>query len=329
LAPLAGPLASLTEGVGHFRVRQSDDAGSAALWAGAFDVQADGRLTGRVVLDATQGSPPWFAGLADGQPLTGLRALCPLPADLPAAIVALTLVRGLSAGEKLLAAGSREQLLLDVLAGMATRDGGACAWVSGGDYSGRLMGLKVPSAGFALQVTAETRVDTAATRLADTFNSLYGTGLIAVPDRIHTGIRILQPVQKSGGLAFLGADERPALALIDGWLIGMSNVELLRRVVGAETPAVFAVAPGLEQVWLHGHARFPSLGELTGNALAGYALVRLLQTGKAERLDTPVVKRVLAGMEELGEGTLQAGLDPQGRLAMVFDIDGVQEGGDE
>lgn len=329
LTPLAAPLAAFTGGIGHFRASQADDAGNTALWAGAFDAQADGRLTGRVVLEATQGRPPWFAGLADAQSPSGLRALCPLPADLPAAIVALPLVHGLSAGEVVLTPGCREKILLDVLAGMAMRDGGACAWVSGGDYSGRLMGLKVPSAGFAMQVNAEMRVDTAATRLADSLNSLYGTGLIAVSDRMHTGIRILQPVKDKGGLAFLGADERPALALIDGWLIGMSNVALLRRVVAAGTPAVFSVVPGLEQVWLLAHTRLPALGELTGNALAGYALVRLLQTGKVERLDTPVVKRVLACMDGLGGGMLQAGLDPQGRFVMVFDIDGVQEGGDD
>jgi hypothetical protein len=188
------------------------------------------------------------------------------------------------------------------------------------------MGLKVPSVGFALQVNAETRVDTAATRLADTLNSLYGTGLIAVPDRWNAGIRILQPVKATGGLAFLGTDERPALAIIDGWLVGMSNVAVLRRVLAAEKPAFAAgfMTAGLEPVWLYGHARLPVLGDLTGNALAGYALMRLLQTGKAERLDTPVVKRFLAGMAGLGGGTLQAGLDPQGRIAMVFDIDGQQ-----
>lgn len=331
LTPLAVPLAAYTEGIGHFRARQVDDAGNAALWAGAFDVQADGRLTGRVMLEETHGSPPWFAGSADAQSTAGLRAVCPLPADLPAAIVALPLAHALATGEELLEPGSRERVMLDVLAGMATREGGLCAWVSGGDYSGRLMRLKVPSIGFAFQVDAATPVDMAATRLVDTLNSLYGTGLIAVPDRTHSGIRILQPVKDKGGLAFLGADERPALAIIDGWLVGMSNVAVLRRVLSAGEPSFEAgfMSAGLAPVWLYGHARLPVLGDLTGNALAGYAFIRLLQTGKAERLDTPVIKRVLAGMEGLGGCTLQAGLDPQGCFALVFDIDGMQEGVDE
>lgn len=331
LSPLAAPLAEYREGAGHVRARQADEAGNAAIWAGAFDVQADGRLSGRFVLEETQGRPPWFAGFADEQPPSGLRALCPLPEDLPAAIVAMPLARGLLAGGEWLAPGGRERVLLDVLAGMAARGGGLCAWVSGGDYSGRLMRLKVPCAGFAMQVNAETRVDVAAMRLADTLNSLYGSGLLAVPDRTHAGIRILQPVKDNGGLSFLGADERPALAIIDGWLVVMSNVAVLRRVLSAGEPACGAgvLSAGLEPVWLHGHARLPVLGDLTGNALAGYAFIRLLQTGKAERLDTPVVKRVLSGMEMLGGGTLQVGLDPQGRFAMVFDIEGVQEGVDE
>ncbi|NCQ36210.1 hypothetical protein GW813_14280 [bacterium] len=82
----------------------------------------------------------------------------------------------------------------------------------------------------------------------------------------------------------------------------------------------------MDHVWLYGHTRLPVLGELTSNALAGYALMRLLQTGTAERLDSPLVKRVLAAMQTLGEGTLRAGVDPQGRVAVVFEIDGWQEG---
>ncbi len=331
LTALAKPLVACTEGSGHFRARQPDGAGNTSYWAGAFDLEGDGRLTGRVLLEDPQIMPSWLPGsLAEPLPVA-LRALFPMPDDLSAAVVALPMAHAAAAGGMLLEPGSRERVLLDTLSGMAVPDAGACVWVSGGDYSGRLMRIKVPSGGFALQVDPATRIEAVAARLADTLNSLYGTGLIAVPDRQHADIQVFRPVKDSGGLAFLAADERPALALIDGWLVGMSNVAVLRRVLAADR----RVSPDglmgedLERVWLYAHTRLPVLGELTGNALAGYALMRLLQTGKAERLDTPMVKRVLAGMQTLGEGTLRAGVDQDGRLAMLFEIDGQQERGNE
>lgn len=332
LTTLAGPLAAITEGSGHVRARHADGARNTSLWTGAFELEDDGRLTGHVVLQETQALLPWLPGSPSGTLPVALRARFPMPADLPAAVVALPLVHGVAAGAMLLPPGSPEKVLLDTLAGMAASDAGVCVWVSGGAYSGRLMRLKVPSGGFALQVDPATRLEAAASRLADTLNSLYGTGLIAVADRKYADIQVFRPVKDSGWLAFLGADERPALALIDGWLVGMSNVAVLRRVLAADKKASShgLVGEGLEHVWLYGHTRLPALGELTGNALAGYALMRLLQTGQAERIDTPVVKRMLAGMEALGEGTFRAGVDPQGRVAVIFDIDGRQEArGDE
>lgn len=328
LATLAEPLVELTDGIAHLRARQDDGAGNSGLWTGTVDLQADGKLSGHVVLEETQALLSWIPGSTAGQLPVALRALFPMPADLPAAIVALPLVHGTAAGGMLLAPGSAEKVLLETLSGMGARDGGVCVWVSGGAYSGRLMGLKVPSGGFALQVDPDLRVEEAASRLADALNSLYGAGLIAVPDRQHAGIRVFRPVKDSGGLAFLGADERPALALIDGWLVGMSNVAVLRRVLASDKKASSAVLMGadLDRVWLHGHTRLPELGDVAGRALAGYALMRLLQKGKAERLDTPMVKRVLAGMETLGEGMFQAGLDQQGRFTLVFKSDGRKEG---
>ncbi len=328
LTALAEPLAAITEGFGHIRARQTDGLGNASLWTGSFDMDEDGRLSGQVVLEEAQTMLPWLPGSTAGVLPVALRTLFPMPSDLPAAIVALPLLHGAAAGAMLLAPDSPETVVLETLSGMAARDAGACVWLSGGDYSGRLMRLKIPSGGFALQVDPATRLEAVASQLVDTLNSLYGAGLIAVPDRQRADIQVFRPVKDSGGLAFLGADERPALALVDGWLVGMSNVAVLRRVLAAGKPALVdgLAGEGLDHVWLYGHTRLPVLGELTSNALAGYALMRLLQTGTAERLDSPLVKRVLAAMQTLGEGTLRAGVDPQGRVAVVFEIDGWQEG---
>jgi len=336
LSDLAESLAGRVDGGGvsdHVHARFEDASGVASTWTGEFDLRADGMLVGQLVQDGAYGNGSWFAGggWAHGVLAAGLRDGPPIPAGLPAALVAMALECGVMAGEALLVSGSREQALLNVLSGMAARDAGFCVWVSGGDYSGRLMRLKVPSAGFALQVGADTRVDAAAARLADALNSLYGTGLIAVPDRKNPDIQVFRPVKDAGVLAFLSAEERPALALAGGWLIGMSNVEVLRRVLAAGPSASggWAVDADLERTWVHGHSRLPALGGVAGNAMAGYALLRLLQTGNAERLDTPVVKRVLAGMETLGTCTLHAGIDPQGRFALFFKIDGQREDGRE
>ena len=329
-----GPLNRLVEPLvepegevaGYVRGRIDDDDGHSLIWSGHVDLQADGRLTGHLAEESGQARVPGLTVRGVAGESAGLKGLVPLPEALPAALLAMPVDRLLTMADELPVLENRERVLLKAVSELAAEQGGGCVWVSGGAYSGRVMGLKVPGAGFAFQIRPGIPLATVATVLVDRLNAAYGMGLIAVPDRQNAAIHVLRPVRDSGGFAVLGADERPALALRDGWVIGTSNVGVLRRVLDAESIAAGEpAATGLHKVWLMSAARLPQLGTIATDALAAYALVRLLQTGRAERLDTPAIRRLLGAMDLLGEGTLRAGIDARGRLAVFFEIDGRQE----
>jgi len=102
----------------------------------------------------------------------------------------------------------------------------------------------------------------------------------------------------------------------------MTNVEALRRLLGrvAGLPPQSAETGDPPFLWLYGSARLPEAGEAASNALAGYALMRLMQTGRAERLDTPPVRRIIEAMAGMGAISLRAGHDSTDRFMAVLSI---------
>ena len=311
-----------------FRAMLPSGGGGPAICTGDFRLKDDGALGGTLLLEE-RGAPallpavPGWTGIG-AEDRDALDVLLPLPADVPAVLAATTVKRGMAAAAGL-PPRLRERLLLAPLAGLAA-PGAACqAWLSGGIHSGRVMRMKVPSAGFAMQVPAGTGVETVAAQVADAINSVYGAGLIAIPDRQDRRIYTLQPVNDIGLFGFLKAEERPAVAIADGWMMVVTNVEVLRRLLGsvAGRPPRPATEPGgPERLWLFGSSRLPEAGEAASNALAGYALLRLMQTGRAERLDSPAVRRVLVAMDGLGEVSLRTGQRADGRFLVTWTMDG-------
>jgi len=306
-----------------FRGHVATGTGEAAVYAGEFQLLEDGALTGKVVLEQDGGIAALpalsvLSGAADENDILP-ETLLPLPGDIPAVLAATTVGRGVAAAAGLPALW-RERLLLEPLAGLASPGAAVMAWISGGAYSGRIMRMRVPGIGMAMQVPPATGVETVAARAADMINSAYGIGLIAVPDRQDRRIYSFQPVRDSG---FLRTEEYPAIAITDGWLIATTNIEALRRlldrVAGLPPKPVGDGIPAFP--WLYASARLPDAGETASSALAGYALLRLMQTGKAERLDTPPVRRVLAAMAEMGAFSLRAGQDADGRLTVAWAVD--------
>lgn len=308
--------------VDTFRASLHLPDGTQTLWSGGFNLQTNGAVDGRLVLEAAEDLTGRMASLLK----TGgdrLVSLCPLPEKMPAILSAITVDRGLATVE-LLPPGNRERMLLSTVAGFAAPGGGICVWGAGGGYSGHIMRLKVPCAGFAMQVPHETRPEGVAATLTDTLNALYGVGLMAMPDRKNAEIYTFLSVKDKGGFAILNPDERPALAVRDGWLIGMSSVDVLRRLLD-EIPSGAvgtALSEKTDSVWLYGQASLPAVSEVAVTALAGYALMRLMQTGTAERHDTPLVKRVLQALQTLGSVSVGAGYDQNGRFIIKWMADG-------
>ena len=191
------------------------------------------------------------------------------------------------------------------LRGVVRPGGDAYLFACGDRYYGRLMRMKVPSLGLAVAVNRETDCDTVVRGVLDVLNAAYGWGLIATPDATNPQIRVLDSVR--GSFKRLGVEERPAIAVSGGWLVAMSNVNILRRIL-AEAKVVTG-----EPVWVEslgaldaaasGWADLGDSSDLMMKALAGYTLVSLMQSGSAppQRRDTAQMKAMLKAVGQLGQ----------------------------
>lgn len=173
-------------------------------------------------------------------------------------------------------------------------------------YCGRIMRMKVPSIGVALPLADGVAGKAALHRMLDSLNALYGWGLIATPDSRDARIRIIDSV-RSGGLRKLGVDERPAVAVCGGWLIGLSNVAALRRMLAAPRADVepgWAEQLGRHDATMRGWTDLDESADLFRKALAGYTLISLLQAGGGDatpRYDTPRIKAILDALAQFDQ----------------------------
>jgi hypothetical protein len=182
--------------------------------------------------------------------------------------------------------------------------GAAFLFSGGDDYCGRVMGMKIPSVGVAVPLAANADGTAVVRKLVDLFNRDFGLGLISTPDPNDPRISILGSV-RSGTWKLIRGDERPALAICDGWLIGMSNVGVLRRILKgrSETPAQWAMRLHSRPALVCGWSDLSSSSELALKALAGYTLASLMSPsgGAVQRYDTNVLKAVIRAIGQLGE----------------------------
>jgi len=302
----------------RFRFRAVVDGGD-VLGEGTFNVSVGNAQDAWLRLDErTEGglSPLLFATSSES---TGqVHHLPPCPLDLSVTAVQSGMPmerwRRLLAGVPL---DARAQVAVARFAGLASPGAAAYGWASGGDFSGRIRRMKVPAVGLSMQVDSAMHTEMAAAVIVDTMNSLYGAGVIAVPDRKTHSIYTIHPVNDKGGLALLNADERPALVVRDGWLIVMSNVDVLRRCM--DRPSANEPSPAGD--WFIAKADLPALADVISNALAGYALVQLLQAGPSGRLDNPALRGVLEVMRTGGMVGIRAGNEGAARLNVNASID--------
>jgi len=127
---------------------------------------------------------------------------------------------------------------------------------------------------------------------------------------------------RTGSFKLLGDDERPAIALCGGWLIGVSSVDVLRRLL-ASADALEGPPEWASRLATHddaiacGWGRLPEASDLLTKALAGYTLVSLLQsgTGASRRYDTVQLKTAIRVLGQLGQCSF--GLDSSDSNAVL------------
>lgn len=143
--------------------------------------------------------------------------------------------------------------------------------VLGGDFSGRFKAIKVPAIVVGIPVAGREGVATRIQQALDRLNARYRWGLISTAVGSNEVYAIEGTALEShAGLAF---EEKPAYAIVGGWLLFGSNLGSLSRVVARyEDPAARAAAPSR---WRR---------ELGGVGAPASAWVDLVQGAKTLRL---------------------------------------------
>lgn len=182
------------------------------------------------------------------------------------------------------------------------RDSLATIFASGGNYYGHIMRMKVPSLGLRLPLVVGEGGSQTINSIVDELNSEWHWGLIATVDKHDKRIRTINSVH-NGAFKVLRRNERPAIAICDGELLCMSNVEVLRKILSEYDDAGASDVLSKHPVTsIYGASDLEETGDLLLKALAGYTLVSLLQKNGSHRYDTVKLKqaiRVLGELEQL------------------------------
>ncbi len=175
----------------------------------------------------------------------------------------------------------------------------------GGEYYGRMMRMKVPALGLVVPLNADVDDEAAVRHLLDVLNADYGWGLISTPDARDSRIRVLDSVRSGSFKRLFGANERPAIAVCDGLMIAMSNVDVLRRILSEGNRGAGAWASRLAEydATVYGWADLADSSDLMITALAGYTLASLMQSGNSvpQRHDTAQMKAIIKALGALDQ----------------------------
>ncbi|MBN1558364.1 MAG: hypothetical protein JW951_09485 [Lentisphaerae bacterium] len=191
----------------------------------------------------------------------------------------------------------------DALLGELAADGEGLAFLCGfsGEHSGRLLGLRVPALMAGVTVEDETGALDRLAAALDGVNARYGWGLIP-QRRVRGGVEIMVIENTRGGIyGSLGADERPAFAAVEGWLLGCSSAGVLEQVLRDG-------AAGAAPVWAEGLRRgtegyawvdLEAAGAALRKAMAAYALVLLVQDTDGSETARRRLEQIRAWTERL------------------------------
>jgi len=162
-------------------------------------------------------------------------------------------------------------------------DGYMFACLFGGEMSGRILGLRVPSLIIGAEVREESEGEAVASALLDRLNARYGWSLI--PRLVEEGGQQIFVLDTGrGGLyGSIGMRERPAYAVKDGWFVFSSNMDVLARwLTGRLAPSSAGAAwqeaesPPANSA-AYGWVDLQSTGQAVRNAIAVYSLALMAQ----------------------------------------------------
>lgn len=229
------------------------------------------------------GKSDWHpAGNCHGEDVVGLGSLFPESPDLFAAF-RMSEVRGLvDAGDE---ESSARKSLSPLLSSVPDAAPGFI-WMSGGEYSGRLLKLKVPTIIVGTRLRADINAEELVAETLDKLNAEYDWGLI--PRRLQESELPIFVIEgtRAGGVTIVGEHEKPAVASWNGWLLLSSNVGTLVSLLNEHSTLHMGTRRNRGSFWLNditsrdaaGYGRMETSSSVTTlkNAKAVYDLALIL-----------------------------------------------------
>lgn len=181
----------------------------------------------------------------------------------------------------------------------------------GGEYGGRLKGIRMPSLLLALPVTDEAAAHAQIRRALDNLNARYRWGLI--PHRADTSTESVVVFEGTAGNLYgsLPLEEKPAYSICGGWLLLGSNSDALGRLVaryraaGADAAApCWSPASDASGAPAYVWADFARGAPTLRLAISAYSLKLLMEDaqktmGQRQRLNE--IKAWIDAMEPIGQ----------------------------
>ena len=185
------------------------------------------------------------------------------------------------------------------------KDGVAMVFVSGGRYYGHLMRLKVPSFGLVLPLAKQADTDRSIQAVVAHVNKVWNLGLVSLPDSRHKGLWTIYS-NRNKALRKLGKNERPAIVRKDGYLMAVSNVAVLRKMLdqASESKKQLSSASSRGRRVYCG-SNFKEMSDILSKGLAVYSLAAMLDSKhRFKRYDTREVKLLLKLLKRLDYGEM-------------------------
>jgi hypothetical protein len=151
----------------------------------------------------------------------------------------------------------------------ATTNAAVFAALLGGECSGRMLGLRVPTMVIGIQCNPSTELGDPVRLGLDILNSTYAWGLIPMHREVAGTPMITVEASRPCLLNAMADRERPALALHKDWLIFCSNADVLERLLTAGPPPAGEFRQGRDaRLWID----FSRTAQCLRHALAVYEL---------------------------------------------------------
>lgn len=298
------PLATTSPDRGWLRLYDTPDCPE--LLSYFLDLEAERHISGTVLADATWSRFDFDLPLLDANamPTNLLR-------DTPDVMIVLPAPLLLHLARKLPPSCSLVAEILECMCSASENASPAFIALEGGDFSGRILGLRVPSLILGLRSMSGLQLEKFVGDQLDRLNAKYKLGLIPKPE---ARLFVLEGTRR-GIYSSLGPDERCAVASSGGWVLLATNAGMLRKLLdefhNSLSPEKLWWQPQTlpKNAWGHVAVRVAQTTENLANALAVYSLALLLRNSTQDQQAMKTAENIQAWLTRLkGEEILRLSL---------------------